>query len=116
MKLTELIVSYNAKGLSYNPLEHEAIDVFTHDPKPEFATYVIDRRGGAQIGTIIATYRTDDPEGLARELCDSRYGSAIRYVEESGEMHALDASVGTTDAEDASDARDGTDTVQDGRY
>lgn len=103
MSLTEIIVTYNAKQLGYDP-DSDALSAFAKDPKPDAAFYIENNRFGVGLGAIIATYTTQDPEGLVRSL-EETYGAAISYVEEGSEKHTLDTNVaeGSGAAEDAGD-------------
>lgn len=89
--MREIIVTYNAEQLGYTKggLEN-TLDLFEHEPKPESALYIANKRFGTELGSIIATYTTDDPETLVGELKE-HYGAAISYVEEGGMMHTLGA-------------------------
>ena len=90
--MREIIVTYNADQLGYDPkggLER-ATDLFEHEPKPESAIYIPNRRFGVELGAIIATYTTDDPKALLERIKEA-YGTAISLVEEGGPMEAYTA-------------------------
>jgi hypothetical protein len=91
--MREIIITYNAQQLGYEHARRtsgleDMLELFTHEPKPTTAIYVPNERYGIELGSVIATYLTEDPKGLLERIKE-HYGAAISIVEEGGPMEAL---------------------------